>query len=570
MITRSHPTIRLLQSGVPGLDAVLGGGVPEYSFNLIAGDPGAGKSTLAQQIAFSRGSADAPALYFTVLGEPPLKMLRHAQHYSFFDEAKVGTAVRFVNLSAEAMDHDLGSIMKHMIAEVEQVNPAIVIVDSFRTVAHASDSESQLQEFVQRLALHLTGWQATTFLVGEYDLDEAHGNPIFTIADGILWLTQQIERNACVRRMRVAKMRASATMPGLHTFVISEDGICIFPRILPRTAPRPDRHEAPRASTGIEGLDGLMSGGIPVGQSALFVGPSGSGKSLFARHFIAAGAAAGEPGIIAVFEEHPGEYLARASGFGPDLTPFIERGLVEVLYLRSLDLTVDEALAEIRSAVDRKKARRVAIDSLSEFELALAPSFRDDFRESLFRTITALTGLGATVLMTVDIVQSSTELALSPHITEFLADVLVLQRYVEHGGKLEKVLTVVKMRTSRHDTSIRRYAMEASGIVVGQPVRAEGGVLPGVPLVRSEDPSAASAKPTGVEEAALPGLTREETALLAALRKLGETDARALARRSRLKGAALSLALDRLRQLEYVNAVRRKGVTLFRAKMSKS
>ena len=155
-----------------------------------------------------------------------------------------------------------------------------------------------------------------------------------------------------------------------------------------------------------------------------------------------------------------------------------------MLYLRSLDLTVDEALAAVRAAVERKKALRVAIDSLSEFELALAPSFRDDFRESLFRTITALTGLGVTVLMTVDIVQSFMEFGLSPHITEFLADVLVLQRYIELEGRLEKVLAVVKMRTSRHDTGIRHYGIESSGIVVGEPVRGFGGVLTGVPLVR--------------------------------------------------------------------------------------
>ena len=214
------------------------------------------------------------------------------------------------------------------------------------------------------------------------------------------------------------------------------------------------------------------------------MGPSGSGKSLFARHFIAAGAEAGEPGIIVVFEEHPGEYLARASAFGPALAPFIKRGLVEILYLRSLDLTIDEALSAVRLAVERKKARRVAIDSLSAFELALAPPYRDDFRESLFRTTTALTGLGVTVLMTVHIVQSFMELGLSPHITEFLADVLVLQRYVELEGKLEKALAVVKMRNSRHDTRIRRYAIEASGVVVGDTMEGYEGVLTGVPLLR--------------------------------------------------------------------------------------
>ena len=553
MTTRRNGAIQLIPSGVPGLDTILGGGLPEYSFNLIAGSPGAGKTTLAQQIVFSRASAKAPALYFTVLGEPPLKMLRHMQEYSFFDKTKIGGAVRFVNLSAEAMDHDLGSIMKRMLAEVEEAHPATVVVDSFRTVAHASASDAQLQEFVQRLALHLTSWQATTFLIGEYDTAESYSNPIFTIADGILWLTQSIERNACVRRMQVPKMRASATMPGLHTFLISQDGVCVFPRILPRSEPRRHAHETARASTGVETLDAMMSGGIPAGESALFVGPSGSGKSLFARHFIAAGAEAGEPGIIVVFQDHPGEYLARASAFGPKLASHIESGLVEVLSLRSVDLTIDEALAAVRLVIERKKARRVAIDSLSEFELALMPSYRDDFRESIFRTVSALTGLGVTVLMTVDIVQSSTELGLSPHITEFLADVLVLQRYIEVEGKVEKALAVMKMRTSRHDTSIRRYSIESAGVVVGAPVHGSGGALTGVPLVRAEG------------AATLPGLTRDEAALLQQLRELVEADARALSRQTGLKSSALSLALERLRQLEYASTRRRKGITLYRA-----
>lgn len=557
MTTQRQRTIELLPSGVPGLDTVLGGGLPEYSFNLIAGDPGAGKTTLAQQIVFSRASLATPAIYFTVLGEPPLKILRHVQHYSFFDEAKVGGAVRFVNLSAEAMNHDLASILQRMITEVEQVHPATVVVDSFRTVAHASESESQLQEFVQKLALHLTGWQATTFLVGEYASAETHANPIFTIADGIIWLTQSVERNACIRRLRVAKMRASATMPGLHTFVMSWDGIRVFPRILPRTAPPPRPRGAARASTGVVGLDAMMSGGIPVGASALFVGPTGAGKSAFARHFIAAGAEAGEPGIIVVFEEQPGEYLARASAFGPKLASFIKRGLVEVLYLRSLDLTVDEALAAVRHAVERNKARRVAIDSLSEFELALAPSYRDDVRESLFRTISALTGIGVTVLMTVDIVQSFAELGLSPHITEFLADVLVLQRYVELEGQLDKVLAVVKMRTSRHDTSIRRYSIEPSGIVVGEAVHGYGSLLTGLPLVRAEGAARQS------------DLTGDDAALLAALRALGEADAPALSRRTGLKGLTLSSSLDRLRRLNYVSTRKRKKSMVYRVRTSK-
>jgi len=458
--------IHLLPTGIPGLDEVLGGGLPEYSFNLVAGGPGTGKTTMVQQIAFARATAEQPALYFTVLGEPPLKMLRHVQQYGFFDPDKFGSAVRFVNLGSETLSQDLGKLTDHIMREVEQAQPALVIVDSFRTIARSNTDSPDLQEFVQRLAVYLTGWQATTFLVGEYDVAESHVNPIFTVADGIFWLTQAVERSSTVRRLHVSKMRACRTMPGLHTFVLSEDGMRVFPRMQPAAALREKGPPPTRASTGVPGLDAMMNGGIPTGECALVVGPSGSGKSLLARHFIVAGAEAGEPGVIVVFEQHPGDYLARTDAFGPRLRDLVERHLVEILYLRPIDLTVDEALAEVRQAVERTNAKRLAIDSLSGFELALAPSFRDDFRESVFRMVMALTGRGVSIVMTANLVESFTELGLSHHVIEFLADVLILQRYVETEGRLEKTLAVVKMRNSSHALDFRGYSIEGPGLVV--------------------------------------------------------------------------------------------------------
>src|SRR4029077_1244838 len=109
--------IRRLPTGVPGLDSVLGGGVPEFSFNLVAGAPGSGRTTLVQQIMFTLASPDRPALFFTVLGEPPLKMLRYQQQFEFFDVAKVNASVRFVNLANEALEGGLDDVLKRIVQE---------------------------------------------------------------------------------------------------------------------------------------------------------------------------------------------------------------------------------------------------------------------------------------------------------------------------------------------------------------------------------------------------------------------------------------------------------------------
>ncbi|MEO6147195.1 MAG: ATPase domain-containing protein, partial [Sulfuriferula sp.] len=222
-------SIRRLLTGVPGLDNLLGGGLPEFSFNLIAGTPGSGKTTLAHQIMFSLAKPDNRALFFTVLGEPALKMLRYQQQFSFFDIDKVNASIRYVNLSADLLEGDFDRVLSRIAKEVEDYTPSLVFVDSFRSVvksaAQKEQGVSELQGFVQQLGMQMTSWQATTFLIGEYLLPEAESSPIFTVADGILWLSQNLHRNSMVRKMQVVKMRGQAQAPGLHTFRISDAGI---------------------------------------------------------------------------------------------------------------------------------------------------------------------------------------------------------------------------------------------------------------------------------------------------------------------------------------------------------
>ena len=256
--------IRQLASGVRGLDDILGGGLPEFSFNIISGAPGCGKTTLAHQILFANATPEKPALYFTVLGEPALKMLRYQQLYSFFDPAKVNKAIRFINLSDVVLQKDLSGVLDEIIKEVTASKPSLVVVDSFRTVvrkALGTTGETDLQAFVQRLALFLTSWQATTFLIGEYTEGELRDNPVFTVADGLFWLTQNAERNSVVRKLQIMKLRGQASVPGLHTIRITGDGVQAFSRTLGLSGNRPRSLKRRRLSTGIAELDKMMGGG---------------------------------------------------------------------------------------------------------------------------------------------------------------------------------------------------------------------------------------------------------------------------------------------------------------------
>lgn len=477
-------SIRRLATGVPGLDAILGGGLPEFSFNLIVGAPGSGKTTLAHQIMFALATPERPALFFTALGEPPLKMLRYQQQFAFFDLDKINASIRFVNLSVDLETCGLDQVLARMMEEVEATSPALVFVDSFRSVLLEGNRQAKgtlkLQQFIQQLGIQLSGWQATTFLVGEYTA-EGDPHPVFTVADGLLALEQSVHRNSMVRKMQVLKMRGQASLPGLHSFRITSAGLEIFPAALvfgdSATAPvasGPARREK-RLSMGVPRLDEMLGGGLPEGYSLLVAGPSGSGKTILATAFLTEGVRCGEAGVIVAFEQTPSQSWNRT------INDMVRAGCIGLINTRSLDLSIDEIVQHLIKLIVQMKATRVVIDSLSGFELAVAPSFREDFRESLFRMVAVLSGLGVTVLMTSELEDRYTDLRFSPYGSAFLTDAIIVQRYIEVDSRLQRVMAVVKVRASAHSNEIRLFKISADGIVIGEPVLDYEGLLGGRP-----------------------------------------------------------------------------------------
>jgi len=488
--TIDKPIMQRLHTGVPGLDEVLGGGLPEFSFNLIAGQPGSGKTTLAHQIMFALATPERPALYFTVLGEPPIKMLRYQQQFDFFDLDKINRAIRFINLSEETSTGDLDKVMATINAEVESRSPGLVFIDSFRSVALASENGSGafvgLQKFIQDLGMLLTSWQATTFLIGEY-FSETDPNPVFTVADGLIWLRQSKQGNSVVRKLEIMKMRGQPTLPGLHTFRMTTAGVQVFapPQFdsLPYAAPV--QPPTQRLGMGVPGLDAMLGGGLPKGYSLLVTGPSGSGKSIMAAAFLAEGARCGETGVIAAFEQRPNRSRGKA------IADLIESGRVGVVDTRALALSVDEIATLLIAEIRRLKASRVVIDSLSGFELALAPTFRDEYRESMARLVAALASTGATVLMTSELEDRFGDLRFSPYGTAFMTDAIIVQRYVELESRLQRVLAVVKVRASAHSDELRLFSINDEGIQIGEVLVGEEGLLGGQPT-RRESPATAA------------------------------------------------------------------------------
>jgi circadian clock protein KaiC len=325
-------------------------------------------------------------------------------------------------------------------------------------------------------------WQATTFLIGEYSQADVEANPIITVADGMLTLYQAADDNSALRKIRVNKMRGQGHMTGAHTMRIADDGIRVYPRLLPPLAddrlPGAIVHRDPhRISTGVPGLDALMHGGLPEGHTMLVSGPTGAGKTILGTRFLQAGVAEGQKGV-AVFFEKGTSRLRNA-----ELAAIVQAGQVRVIESRSLSLSVEELMDQLCTAIDETGATRVVIDSLSELGLYLAPEVRADLRVAVFRTLTTLAKRGVSAMVTVGMEDDYTRLSFSPDELCFLTDAVLSLRFVEFEGALHKFMTVVKVRGCSHSTDVRGYTITAAGIEVGEQTSGLNGVMVGRPTL---------------------------------------------------------------------------------------
>jgi circadian clock protein KaiC len=194
-----------------------------------------------------------------------------------------------------------------------------------------------------------------------------------------------------------------------------------------------------------------------------------------AAAFLAEGARGGETSVIAAFEQHPNRSRNRI------VAELIASGKVGLVESRVADLSIDEVVYLLMREIRRLGATRVVIDSLSGFELALAPTFREDFRESLSNLVTSLAGVGVTVLMTSELEDRYTDLRFSPYGTAFMTDAIIVQRYIEVDSRLRRVMAVVKVRASAHSDQLREFSIDSDGIQIGRTIIDQEGLLGGRP-----------------------------------------------------------------------------------------
>jgi circadian clock protein KaiC len=477
--------IRRLGTASPTLNQILGGGLPERSVTVIAGEPGTGKTILALQLLFHLARQGLKSVYFTTLSEPALKLIRYMQLFSFFDHQLLDERIVFADLGAALRANGSTDLLGQIVSRVEQEAPDVVVIDSFKAIHDLLHESRSSREFVYDLAVQMAGWGATTLLVGEYTPEEVAHVPDFAIADGIIRLTNKRQELSAVRELEVLKLRGANYETGGHFFEMDPDGLTFYPRVrAPDMRDGPTSSVADRVSSGVLGLDELLAGGLPRHSATLVQGGSGTGKTLASLHFLVEGARQGERGILFTLEETPDQLRDVGRGFGWDLHALEAGGLLEISYTSPIELSTDRFLYEILQRTAATGARRVVLDSVNSARMGVLSERR--FHEFVYALAKHFRSAGATLVMTLEITELLGTAQLTGHGVSSIADNIVLLRYVEAAGHLERAISVLKARGVPHLTELRRLEITAAGIQVGPPFVGMRGVLTGLPVPVSE------------------------------------------------------------------------------------
>ena len=456
-------------TGIPGLDEVLRGGFLRGAVYIVQGAPGTGKTTLTNQLCYHQGRAGRRSLYVTLLAESHARLLVHLRSMAFFDEEQLPETIRYISAFPVLEQTGLHGVLELIRREVRARDAEILVLDGFvppeeaAAVTEPATSTRDYKKFVHELQVHCNLSGCTAFL-NSSGRGAPGTRPEHTMVDGIVELEDNLSGLRAERSLQICKFRGSGYLRGRHAFEISSAGMQVYPRIEAMLArpSRPDAASAERVSTGIAALDAMIGGGYPAGSTTMVFGPSGAGKTTLGLHFVR-DATPAEPALIFDLYESPARTHAKARGMGLDLASLERTGALEVLWTPPVEVLLDALGHQLLDAVRRRSVRRLFVDGLGGFLEAATQ------RERILQYFTALAnelrGLGVTTLYTLEareLLGANIEGPFRGLST--VIDNLIVLRFHEHGPHLQRLLSVLKVRDSGHDGTVRGFRLGAHGL----------------------------------------------------------------------------------------------------------
>lgn len=462
--TSGLPTLQRLSTAIPGLDDVLGGGLFRGDVYLVAGEPGTGKTTLGNQIAFAHAAAGGRVLFATLLTESHDRMLAHLDGFSFVDQALVGDRIQYVSLLSALEEGSLDGMLRTLVETMRHYTPTLLIIDGTGVAQTFVGSHFDFAHFIHGLQARTALLSCTTVLLS--GANDAEGSA--THVDGLVRLFNMPVRARDARFLRVTKLRGSQYLNGQHTFTIGDDGVVVSPRLeAVSTDGMPEwTASGERAAFGIARLDAMTLGGVSVGTSTLILGTPGAGKTVLGLQFVAEGANHGEPALYASFQEPATALASTAGGVGLGLQSHLDSGVVQVMWSPPQEMEPDEWAWRLLARIDEQGTRRLVIDAFSDlFRLFAVPERRTPFTQALANGLRDR-GVTSLLLLELDAFSGQDLVPPVPNVSAMM-DSAILLRTVELRSSLHRLVSILKQRETAFDPAIREFEIGPHGIMVG-------------------------------------------------------------------------------------------------------
>lgn len=482
------PTKRLV-TNVPRLDFITKGGLIQGSSYAIIGPPGSGKTVLANQIAFQHVRNGGKAIYVTLLSESHGRMLENLSQMKFFDGSIIPEKLQYLSAYRELEKDGLKGLLELVRKNAQHHGASLLIIDGMDAARELSRTDLTFKRFLQDLQTFCSILGCTTLLLAPHHAGEIH--PENTAVDGIFELSLWLHGPRAVRELIAVKFRGGPSLLGRHEVEISDQGMVIHPRTEvqfahPAAQGREDRIRMP---FGIPRLDDAMQGGLLSGSTTLLLGAPGTGKTLLGLRFLLEGARAGQPGFYFGFFETPPRLIEKALGTGMhDFKKYVDEGLIEIQWQPPLEHNMDALAERLLERIDERKVDRLRlfIDGVAGFRSAAV------YPDRLGRFFSALTH--QLRMMDVTTLYSDETPLFSPGVdmpqpeAASTVENVILLRYVELRSQLYRLLSIMKMRESAYDSSIREFSISENGITVAETFESAESILTGHARLTSGTP----------------------------------------------------------------------------------
>lgn len=468
-----------IDTGVPGLDEVLNGGLFSGGVYIVEGAPGCGKTILGNQICFHRAAAGDSTVYITLLAESHTRMIAHLRGLGFFRADLIGKSIYFLSSFKILEETGLEGLLKSIRDTIRERSAAFVVLDGLISAEEFAESPREFKKFIHELQT-VTGMSGCTMLLLSSTERGGSFRPEHTMVDGIIELGDTLAGVQSLRHLLIRKMRGTSQLRGRHALDISDAGIKVRPRI-ETSLRRPSENEppppaVPRADLGIAALDEMLRGGLPGASSTIVVGPSGSGKTVLGLQFLAAGIPHEQVGLYVGFYERPGSLIRKDLRLGFGLAKAHAEKRVHFFWEAPIEGVLDAVVDRLLRAVSDYGVSRVCFDGLHGFRHHAEYPERT---RAVFSALAAeLTRRGVTTIYTIEtshLLGTTVEIPIDG--VSALADNIILLRHVEHRSHLHRLLSILKLRDGDYDASVRPFVISDRGLQVTDALDATDALL---------------------------------------------------------------------------------------------